>query len=571
MKKFFSIFSAALVLFTACEPQVTPETPDTPTGDAAVTYVLTNDNVEVGGLTADYFVVVDAAAKTVAIEVAYADKEMLKALEVSFVGLPADVTVEDFTFDFSTGATKEVTVAQNEATVAYVFSATCASPEPKFVTMSLVPSKLTQNEDGEDVYVAAGAEAAVAGGVAKLKGSANLQVVAFNYTVSPADTKVLVNGEEVATGAILDFSDKVNGVTFTLKCGDVEETANVKVVTTGFSSIERVWGRYIKPETTEANWFGEPVAAENGSTYRNVAMDSKYIYMPKGGGPEVNVIDAMTGEFVKQLNCEGIDGGVHKTSSVQVADNNGSSVVLVANLVNAKDSHLKVYAWTSLDAAPEVALDYILPAAYRFGDKFQFEGTWAEGRLIFVDYTKTADCAAAIFTVANGVISDEPTYVALGDVHAAGNSICGLYKYSDTEYLWAGSGSYLATYSVSGTTFTKTFQPADGASYSHPIHDVHFITYNEQKYAVYCRLLNGYQDGAIRFMELNGDTLKASVEGADVTTDKQVALGDPEKEYVTAIKNANGLGACDVYQAADGTTYVLGYVAGAGMSMFKLK
>ena len=52
---------------------------------------------------------------------------------------------------------------------------------------------------------------------------------------------------------------------------------------------------------------------------------------------------------------------------------------------------------------------------------------------------------------------------------------------------------------------------------------------------------------------------------------KSLAKSLLKKEYVTALKNANGLGACDVYQAADGTTYVLGYVAGAGMSMFKLK
>ena len=553
--------SAALVLFAACEPAPTPE----------VSFTLTNDNVEVAGLTADALVVVDAAAKTAAIEVAYADKAQLQALQVNFVGIPSDVTVENFTFDFSTGATKEVAVSQNGATDTYVFSATCASPEPKFVTMSLVPSKLTTDENDVEVYVPAGAEAAVAGGIAKLKGSANLAVVAFNYTVSPANTKVLVDGQEIASGAIVDFSDKVNGVTFTLKCEDVEETANVKVVTTGFSSIERVWARYIKPETTDANWFGEPVAAENGSTYRYAAMDGKYVYLPKAGGPEVNVIDAMTGEFVKQLICDGIDGGVHKTSSVQVADNNGSSVVLVANLVNAKESHLKVYAWSDLDAAPAVALDYVLPEAYRFGDKFQFEGTWAEGRLIFVSYAGNADRPVAIFDVKNGVVNAEPTIVKIGAVAKNGNSICGLYKYSDTEYMWAGTGDLFATYDVNGNTFTQNYQCADGARFSHPMHDVHFITYNEQKYAVYCRLLNGYQDAAVRFMELNGDTLKASVEGADVTTDKQVALGDPEKDYVTAIKNGNGCGSCDVYQAADGTVYVLGYAPGAGMSMFKLK
>lgn len=553
--------SAALVLFAACEPAPTPE----------VSFTLTNDNVEVAGLTADALVVVDAAAKTAAIEVAYADKAQLQALQVNFVGIPSDVTVENFTFDFSTGATKEVAVSQNGATDTYVFSATCASPEPKFVTMSLVPSKKTTNDAGEEVYVAAGAEAAVAGGTAKLKGSANLSVVAFNYTVSPANTKVLVDGQEIASGAILDFSDKVNGVTFTLKCEDVEETANVKVVTTGFSSIERVWARYIKPETTDANWFGEPVAAENGSTYRYAAMDGKYVYLPKAGGPEVNVIDAMTGEFVKQLDVTGIDGGTHMTSSVQVADNNGSSVVLVANLAMNANSHLKVYAWTDLDNAPAVALDYTITEAFRFGDKFQFEGTWADGRLIFVSFSGNADRTAAIFDVKNGVVNAEPTLVKIGSVANNGNSICGLYKYSDTEYMWAGTGYFFATYSVSGNTFTQNFQCTDGGSYSHPMHDVHFITYNEQKYAVYCRLLNGYQDAAVRFMELNGDTLKASVEGADVTTDKQVALGDPEKDFVTALKNGNGCGSCDVYQAADGTTYVLGYAPGAGMSMFKLK
>ena len=561
MKKFFAMLSAALVLFAACEPQETP----------TVSFMLTNDCVEVAGLTADALVVVDAAAKTAAIEVAYADKDQLQALQVNFVGIPSDVTVENFTFDFSTGATKEVAVSQNGATDTYVFSATCASPEPKFVTMSLVPSKLTTDESGAEVYVPAGAEAAVAGGTAKLKGSANLKVVAFNYTVSPADAKVLVDGQEIASGAILDFSDKVNGVTFTLECDGIQESANVKVVTTGFSSIERVWARYIKPETTEANWFGEPVAAENGSTYRYAAMDGKYVYLPKAGGPEVNVIDAMTGEFVKQLDVTGIDGGVHKTSSVQVADNNGSSVVLVANLVNAKDAHLKVYAWSDLDAAPAVALDYVLPEAYRFGDKFQFEGTWAEGRLVFVSYAGNADRPVAIFNVTNGVVSAEPTIVKIGAVGNSGNSIGGLYKYSDTEYMWAGTGSLFVTYNVSGNTFEQSYVCTDGSQYSHPMHDVHFITYNEQKYAVYCRLLNGYQDGAVRFMELNGDTLKASVEGADVTTDKQVALGDPEKEYVTALKNGNGCGACDVYQAADGTTYVLGYAPGAGMSMFRLK
>lgn len=560
MKKILFALSAALVLFSACSKEENKTAPK-------VNFTLTNDNIEIADLTAAPLVVVDAASKTVAIEIAYADKDMLKALEVNFVGIPSDVTVENFSFDFSAGATKEVAVSQGKATDTYVFSASAAAPQPKFLTMSLAPATVV---DGEEPVL--GEAATVAGGVAKLKGSANLASVACNFTVSPEGTQVFIGEEAVESGAILDFSDKVNGVTFTLKCEDVTVTETVKVVTTGFSSIERVWGRYNKPVTVDANWYSLDETGIGGAgNYRNVAMDANYVYLPKAGGPEVNVIDAKTGEFVKQLNCEGISGGVHQTSAVQVADNNGTSVVLVSNLVNAKDSHLKVYAWTDLNSAPSVALDYVLPEAYRFGDKFQLEGDWNNGRLLFVSYAGSADRAVAIFDINSGVIDAEPTIVHIGAVAKSGNSICGLYKYSDAEYMWAGTADLFATYNVSGNAFTQGYQCTDGTSFSYPMHDVHFITYNEQRYAVYARLLNNYCDGAVRFQELNGDTLQSSMENADVTTDKQFALGDPTEAFVSAEKNGNGCGACDVYQAADGATYVVGFVTGAGLSVFQLK
>ena len=168
------------------------------------------------------------------------------------------------------------------------------------------------------------------------------------------------------------------------------------------------------------------------------------------------------------------------------------------------------------------------------------------------------------------VINAEPALVKIGKVGKAGNSICGLYRYSDTEYIWMGSGDLWATYTVSGNTFTQKTQCADGGRFTQPMHDAHFITFNDQKYLVYARLLNAYQDGAIRFQEINVDSLDEAMNSADVTTDKQFALGDPTKAQVTADKNGNGCGACDVYQAADGTTYVVGFVTGAGLSVFEL-
>ena len=59
MKKFFAFMTAALVLFSACQQKEDPK----------VSFMLTNDNVEVAGLTADALVVVDAANHTAAIEV----------------------------------------------------------------------------------------------------------------------------------------------------------------------------------------------------------------------------------------------------------------------------------------------------------------------------------------------------------------------------------------------------------------------------------------------------------------------------------------------------------------------
>jgi ribosomal protein L11 methylase PrmA len=60
MKKIFFALTAALVLFSACDNK-TPEAPK-------MSFVLTADNIEVADLTGDYLPVVDAAAKTVAID-----------------------------------------------------------------------------------------------------------------------------------------------------------------------------------------------------------------------------------------------------------------------------------------------------------------------------------------------------------------------------------------------------------------------------------------------------------------------------------------------------------------------
>lgn len=553
MKKVLFALSAALVLFSACQE-------DGPAPE--VTFALTNDNVEVAGLTSDYLVVVDAAAKTAAIEVAYADKAQLQALEVNFVGIPSDVTVENFTYDFSAGATREVAVSQNGATVNYVFSAVAAAPQPKFLTMSVAPAVVVEGEEpvlGEAVEVA--------GGTAKLKGSTNLASLAFNYTVSPAGTKVLVDGAEIATGAILDFSDKVNGVTFTLKCEDVEETANVKIVTTGFSSIERVWGRYVQPETADANWYDEAATGVPASdNMRNIAADAQYVYLPNTGKGLVYAFDLLTGEFKKTLSApaEVVFGGTFKVCDAEVMQNGTSSVLVVANMAMNAGGNLRAYAYTSPDADPVNIINYTIEDG-RYGDKFSVAGTWEDGEILFFNQKDKTTMLG--WKVKNGVVASEPVVY---NVPVSGASYSKFVKYSDNEWIWGGAGPLYSVWTRSGDAYTMAYQEEASDRFPTPMHDIEFVKFNEQEYMIYTRLLNSNQDAAVRFQELNAATLLESMKGVDVTTDKQLGLGDPQKLNVTAVKNGNSMGGSDVVVIGE-DVYVAGCVPGAGMSLFKLK
>ena len=192
------------------------------------TFVLTNQQVKVKNLSNDYLVQVNNAEKTVYIEVAYADKAELNALNVEIAGLPADVTANpaSFTFNFSSGAAQSVTFTQGELQEIYKITAAASKPDPHFVSVKL---------NGIDV----------AGGTAKLKGSADLTKVAVEFVVSPENTVVKI-GDEVITSYTeespnaIDFSDKMNGVKFSLVCDDVTKEETIKVVTTGINRVNRV-------------------------------------------------------------------------------------------------------------------------------------------------------------------------------------------------------------------------------------------------------------------------------------------------------------------------------------------
>lgn len=519
--------------------------------DLKLKYILTKENVQVNNLSQDYLVQVDNNAKTIYVEVDYLDKAELAALQVEFIGLPDDVSADpkSSTFNYAGGASQTVKISQGNATANYAITAAAAAPQPHFVSLKL---------NGVDV----------AGGTAKLKGSADLTQVSVEFVVSPANTVVKVGGEvlesatEEAPNAV-DFSDKLNGVKFSLICDDVTVEETVKVVTTGINAVKRVWGRYVKPVTAGADpWWTEVIPAAD-QNMRTMTMDEQYIYLAKTNKTlfAVSITDPTK---TKAMDMGEYDaGGVFGSCALaSMPDGNGGYVTLLSNMVNSTASEFVIWKWDSVDGKPSKVLSYHLPEAARIGDQMSVEGTWKNGKIWFHDFTSQQ--AAYVFTVTNGVISTTATKVSYD---AKQGNWSALYKYDDTQYIGGGPGAKSRLFTVSGNTATTQLE-LPGAYFASPLHGIRFFTFNEQEYITYVVLRNSYQDGQLRITELNGETLKASLENPGANW--VFGIGDPVENDITAEKNGNGLGN-SILRTINGKIYIASYVPGAGLVVFTIE
>ena len=540
MKKFLFPLLMLLTL-AACEKDA-----------AKLAYVLTNENVKVNNLSQDYLVQVDNGARTIYIEVDYLDKAELAALQVEFVGLPDDVTANpaSSTFNYAAeGASQKVELTQGKAKAEYVITAAAAAPQPHFVSIKL---------NGVDV----------ASGIAKLKGSADLTKVSVSFVVSPANTVVKVGDEVIESASeeapnAIDFSDKLNGVKFTLVCDEVKAEETVKVVTTGINKVNRLWGRYVKPVTADADAWWSAVIPASDQNMRTMTMDDKYIYLAKTNKTlfAVSITDPSNTKAM-DMGEYAAGGGFGSCALASMENGNGGYVTLLSNMVNSTASEFVIWKWDSVDGKPTKVLSYHLPEAARIGDQMSVEGTWKNGKIWFHDFTSQQ--AAYVFTVTNGVISTTATKVSYD---AKQGNWSAIYKYDDTQYIGGGPGAKSRLFTVDGATATTQLE-LPGAYFANPLHGIRFFTFKEQEYMSYVVLRNEYQDGQLRITELNGETLKASLETPGATW--KFGLGDPVENDITAEKNGNGLGN-SILRTIDGKIYISAYVPGAGLAVFTIE
>ena len=559
MKKYFALLASALTLFAlaSCDPD-NPDNPDNPddknkTEIPALT--LSAANIDVSGIDGDYMAVVDNAAKTIKINLEYGDKENAKALTVSFVNLPEGFTTEyQKTFNYADGATQTVVFKYGEEKAAeYVMSIAIAAAEPKFLTLTV-----------------AGVDAL--GGEVQLASAAALSHLAVEFTVDPAATVVSVGEEVIESGAELDFSDKLNGVTFTLTLGDAVKTHKVVVVTSGIRKASRVWGHYCNPSTVNDDWFQTQAVdlPVEDHWLRTCAMDDNYLYLAqhKGSPYGAYVLSLADGSIVKRLAIANVDGGTHALSAIRtIPDGDGGSKILQCNLVINNTQTLKVYKWDDKDATASVVLEYPNADGLRLGDKMGVEGTWKKGQISFLA-TAGNPRKLYTFTITDGVISATPTVSELGDMGKG--SYGQTYWYSDTEVLAAVAGTKPMAYTVSGSTYTLTFNDQESLIFGSTDQGFKFFTFNDQKYMAFMHLEAGLTDGSLRIAPLSGETLEAALKALDSNHIFRYGIGDPAECPVNSNPVANSVADCAM-RVIGGETYLCGVVADVGVSLFKLE
>ncbi len=558
MKKYFAILASALTVFAlaSCgDKPVTPDTPDNPDPGKKDIPALTLSaaNIDVTGIDGDYMAVVDNAAKTIKISLEYADKENAKALTISFVNIPQGFTTEyQKTFNYADGATQTVTFKYGEETAAeYVMSVLIGAADPKFLTLTV------------------GGVNALSGEV-RLSGATALSALAVEFTVDPAETQVTVNGNAVTSGDELDFSDKLNGVTFTLTCGEASNTLNVKVITSGIGKVTRVWGHYSNLE--DDTWFQtEATDLEWGKKYwlRTCAMDDRYVYLAQheGAATGAYVLSIEDGSIVGRLSVEGVSVGTHQLSAIKVIPDGTSTRILQCNLV--APGNLRVYSYADKDSKPVLELEYD-SKGLRLGDKMGVFGTWQAGEITFVNNANNPRPAVK-FLIENGKINPQPIEISLPDFSG---SWSGLYKYSDSEELGVGCGMRPVVYSVSDNVYT-TAASGDSDVFGGNAQGFNFFAFNNQDYTAFVEVNGNPTDGCLKIMPLNNDTLAESIKALtkDATASGifKYGLGDPDEYPINGFAFANALGDCTVRQVGDDFYICAVSGAGAGVSLFKLE
>jgi len=572
------VFAGMLTTFSACEEKENPDN------------ILAENMITVKNIT-DIQVLLDNKAKTIDISIPFEAKDSISKLTVLFNDLPAGAMISPLNEvkDYSANQRHDysVTFADGEIKV-YSVGVTYAALQPKFSTLTLngVAVKTENNVL-----------------VAQLLASEDLTVVKIAYTTNAEGVTVKIKNTDDDEYVTLDttavnnkhnFSDKLNGRKLKLEFNGASNIVTVKVVTSGYSKITKVWQTFANFGT--ADFYGvTPLAGTNPATVvpaspgtdawdRGIAMDDNYIYIARGNKhiqaetgttpvyPAYGIIAIKISDKSAQLlnrtgmyTADETNRGAHGTTDVNII---GGKIV-ACNLANAANNVLKVFVWNDVNSAPTLLMSYNVGAAPnpRLGDKFTFEGDLTNGKLRFFDYN--ANNRYYEFAITGGVVNSTPTIVTVPGIltPGTGSTAGAVYKFSPTEFLFSGTGKQAAVFNP--TTMVTTYT-TDGAIFpSSQVGDA-FLTFNDKNYLTYLYATDSFKRWVLRIRPLDYPTLAESLEKiSNKATD--INLSGPALADVANITNGNGTGKIYIHKTATGITYIVAVASNQGISLLKVE
>ncbi len=246
------------------------------------------------------------------------------------------------------------------------------------------------------------------------------------------------------------------------------------------TELTEVWNYSGNSTATQPSWLN----LTSAESTRFIAFNDGKLYVlncSPWGTPEVNILDAYTGEDTgENVNLEGVSGGLTALSSISFVD----GVLVGANASNANHT-FTVYAWKDgVATAPTKILEDAAHGGLVMGSNVTISGNLTNGRIWATD---DACNNVLYYAITGGVVNTAPEVLALTDASGNAISLAGsrgaspVIPNEDGTFWVDGKDKYPILFDATGKQ-TATMQT--GAFNNNPHGTaLKFFDYGEKKYA----------------------------------------------------------------------------------------
>lgn len=341
-----------------------------------------------------------------------------------------------------------------------------------------------------------------------------------------------------------------------------------------------IWGLYTGGAT--ASWFTSSVIGGEANGDRNLAVDSKYVYVPDCQGVGLNysvfrfAIEDGTVSKMK-LPANPIKGDGFTSCAAKIMKNGvdgvngGEDFLVVTNMTQSGGFILYAYS-NGVDAAPETIT--LTGAEGRLGDRVSIYGNLKDGvEIIAKDMTGENIYSFKMQgSLPSSVTAQKITVDGTSTVWQAG----GLYPHPsdrNTAVMTTSAASYFVT-STDGYNFSISNWSSGFEGLANCL-DINYFTVNDIEYVAFMKLESSNKQGRVMVIENKGGVngLKSSLEKS-FDEKAPIAFSTPTQdpldfEVSSGVPTANSAGGLAIYET-ESSVFMAALQQSGGLSVYKL-